>query len=268
LRNMRANLILAVFLTATGPAYPQGGPKSTNTTSPPARGAVWLRGDDIHVGSEVGKGGPSFLQIFVFDGKTRTAAEVGGAVMTAQDNPIPITFAPANSITSPGGSISAKYSNVVLSFGSPTERPAYFPLGEEVTTDGAELAIIQLAVGRTKDLFVSPFYVVFPDELRNVQGEGPFAQLVLSPAKEAEGCPSLVGSTVIISRNGTEVAKGPLLNSGEYAIGLKYVKRSADTISYRVEGKGEKCSYRATLSFPVTGSTPNLVRYLVRLGSR
>lgn len=102
------------------------------------------------------------------------------------------------------------------------------------------LALIELSLLHGDELFVAPTYVVFPDQIRNVQIDGPFAQLVFSPASSS--IPA--GSTLVITRNGTEIARTSF--PSEYSIGLKQVRSSNDLVEWRVEDKVGNLSYHST----------------------
>jgi hypothetical protein len=249
---------------------------------------VWFDGDSVKVGNRAGTGQPAFLQEFAFDRDNQTVGEVTGTAISMPDTPVRLveySFDP-NSFS---GSVYGIYSNTILDFSSVKKPMETYVLAEEEAIEKPDATAvsngngrfqglnrmllkdfndegeIELSVGTNRELFVAPSYLVFPDQTRIVQPEGPFVQLIFLAGKAGEGNPMPADSVLVVTRNGTEVTRASFDHASKFTIGLKRVRRSNDVIVWRVENKAGKISNVAALGFPVRGAVPSLVSYSIQV---
>ena len=122
-----------------------------------------------------------------------------------------------------------------------------------------------LLIGSTKELFISPDYTVFPEQMRTVQKDGPFVMVGFKTGKADAAGAVTPGSTLILSRNNAQVTQKKLDASGVYPILLKRVSTSNDVLAWRVEDAAGKITHQGTLGFPVRGATQGNVIYSVEI---
>jgi len=230
----------------------------------PVRAYVWLDGGMEMVGSHAGKGSSALLEMFEFDEKARTTGEAGGGGIefTMDNNPVPVVtygFNPNSFSESAGG----RYSNFILDFTAAKGALTNFGLGDENSADGTKAAEVSLSAGKLKELFISPDYVVFPEQSREVGRNGPFAGLTIQTGKSNAAGEVTAGSTLILVRNGTEVTRKKLAGGESFSIELKRVATSKDVVAWRIEDGNGKPTHQGALGFPVRGAEAGIVTYEV-----
>lgn len=231
----------------------------------PARGYVWDDHGDLKIGNVAGKGQLAPMQVFGFDEKHKKAGEVGGLVLTLHDTPVPLVIYSMNSLAN--GRMCGRYSDLILDFSATNGLEKAFPIGIVDSTDGGkELSIITLNVASLTELFISPDYVVFPGQQREMQQYGPFALVdFVAPGKIGKG--GIGASTLILTRNGVEITRRKLRGGGDFTITLKRVQTSNDVLEWQIENAAGRVTQKGSLGFPVRGATPDIVRYDVALDS-
>lgn len=230
----------------------------------PARGYVWLDHGATKIGTVAGKGQLAAAQVFGFDEKQKKAGEVGGMVMTLQDTPVALVIYSMD-FTLPSARMCGRYSDLILDFSATKGSIKSFPIRVVDSTDGGkELSIITLNVASLTELFISPDYVVFPRQQRDVQQNSPFALVDFAPGKAGGG--GAGASTLILTRNGAEIARKKLGDGADLAIALERVQTSNDVLEWQIENAAGKITQSGSLGFPMSGATPDVVRYDVALG--
>jgi hypothetical protein len=217
------------------------------------------------VGYRSGVGSEVDPEVFSFDETNHVAAGASGIAFQHRDSPIPaVMYTIGPDVTD---RLCSVYGNIILDFGSLKEPLKSFNVGYIAGTETVAATNIDLSVGSARELFVSPAYVVFPDQTRTVQPDGPFVQLtfepltLVSPSKPGWASSPQPGSVLAISRNGIEVARTSF--PFNYTLQLKRVRTANDVIALRVEDKSGKVSHQSSLGFPVSGAVPDLVKYTV-----
>jgi hypothetical protein len=240
-------------------------PAAATAPKPPERGFVWLDKDNFMVGNASGIGSQAVLQVFGFDDKKKTAGDLGGIAMTLKDTPVPLViYGFGSNFTA---NMSGQYSNLILDFSAAKEKIPKFKLGAVEATDGGmKLADIDLNVGDLAALFISPDYVVFPEQARALERDGPFALLDFSNEKAGDAGAAPAGSTLILTRNGAEVIRMNLADGPDASIELKRVNTTNDVLSWRVEDTGGSVTHQEVLGFPVRGASPGVVKYEINIG--
>jgi len=233
--------------------------EAPSRTATPKRAVVWMKGDSVMVGNTPGTGTEAMDELFGFDESARKAFPAGGSMTTTlHDNPVPIEFQLGSPVS---GTMWGRYSNIVLDFRSlDPDTLKTFPLGEEKTIDADESCGIRLIRGTATELFVSPDYVVFPDQLRTVRQGGPFAQLAFS-SDRADSIPA--GSVLAVSRNGKEIWRGRFQQARSQPVELTLVKRANDVVEWRIQDAAGKVTHRGQVAFPVAAAVPHTVEYLI-----
>jgi hypothetical protein len=242
-----------------------GGPVPAAEPKPPARGFVWLDKDSFKVGNAAGIGAPAALQVFGFDDKKKVAGDVGGIVMTLKDTPVQMVIYGFGGNFS--ASMSGRYSNLILDFSATKGQTSAFPLGIlEATDGGMKLTEIKMNVAGLNELFISPDYVVFSEQARALEKDGPFALLDFSNGKAGAAGAAPAGSTLILTRNDAEVMRTKLADGPDFSIELKRVNTTNDVLSWRVEDGTGNVTHREVLGFPVRGASAGVVQYEIEIG--
>jgi len=247
---------------AAAPAGNQ--PAPATEPKPPQRGFVWLDKDKFMVGNAAGIGSEAVLQIFGFDEKKKEAGDVGGIVMTLKDTPEPLViYGFGGNFTA---NMSGRYSNLILDFSAAKEKIPTFKLGVVEATDGGmTLTEITMNVGGLNELYVSPDYIVFPEQARALEKDGPFALLDFSNGKAGAAGAAPIGSTLILTRNDAEVLRTKIADGPDFSIELKRVSTTNDVLSWRVEDGAGNVTHREVLGFPVRGASPGVVKYEINI---
>jgi hypothetical protein len=209
----------------------------------------------------------------VFDEEKLTTKMMGSGMKPPSKNtPQPAVgiFSGTNNVnTDSGGGLMliGSYRNLIVDFSSLKKPMKLFILGWEQSTGGESLGNFGVPTAGVKEIFVSPNDVVFPDQTRAMQADGPFVQLVITPGKPGKAGPIPADSVLVITRNGTEVSRSNFPGAGDYTVGMKRVRIANDVVSWGVEDKSGKVSYRSAIAFPVRGALPGVVEYTVEASS-
>jgi hypothetical protein len=242
------------------------------SSKPPARGFVWVDGNSDKIGYRAGIGSYAPGEVFDFDAKKQTTALHGKEFMQrpSNDSPVPaeMEMSGVNSIlTDSGGTLRlyGSYRNLIFDFSGLKKPMQSFFLGTEASPKGDTLSVIQANVDGVREIFVSPTDLVYPEQTRTVQNDGPFAQLSFSLGKIDEGNLIPPQSFLVVSRNGAEVTRIALPTTGDPVIELKRVARSNDVVSWHIEDRSGMTLGSSSFGLPIRGAALGLVKYVVRV---
>lgn len=247
----------------------EGSGKATSL-KPPVRGFVWSDGKDEKIGYRAGIGPDAPGEVFDFDAKKQASELHGKGLMKppSDDTPVPaeMEFSGVNSIsTDSGGTLMlyGSYRNLILDFSALKKPGQYFVLGIENSPRGDTLTVIGANIEGVREVFVSSTDLVYPEQSRTIQADGPFALLSFTMNKRGKLIPPQ--SLLVVLRNGAEVTRVSLPATGDPIIGLKRVARSSDVISWHIEDGSGKVLGSSSFGLPVRGAVPDLVKYSVRV---
>jgi hypothetical protein len=107
-----------------------------------------------------------------------------------------------------------------------------------------------------KELYVSAKYVVFPDGLRTMDGNGPYVSLIFDATKIKAG-------QLRVSRNGKEILRQELKPGHPVQAAFEEVKPENDVVTWDVTDGSGAVVEKGTLGFPMGGAIPKLILYEV-----
>ncbi len=227
---------------------------------------MWLDKDSFKVGNAAGIGADAALQVFGFDDKKKEAGAVGGIVLTLKDTPVQMVLYGMANLNNASMDMCGRYSNLILDFSATKGQTTAFPLGiVEATDGGMKLTEINLNVAGLNELFVSPDYVVFPEQARALAKDGPFALLDFGNGKAGAAGAAPIGSTLILTRNDAEVLRTKIADGPDFLIELKRVSTTNDVLAWRVEDGSGNVTHREDIGFPVRGASPGVVKYEINI---
>lgn len=263
-------LVISVWVSAEetvapAPAPPNGQqtPASEITTKPelPKRGVFWYKDKNIMVGTEEGKGSVAGMEMYGLDVAKKESGPANGPLhLTIADCPLPLCLSLDSSAT---GSGSMAYANTILDVHLVTDYQ--IDQGLLYTTDGNKLCTVQLTWKNAKELFISPDYIVFPDNQRTIGKDGPFATLRFDTSPQGDEEQVSPDDELVVLRNGKIVLRGKIAHQQKFSVDLAMVKRKDDMIEWRVTSQGGVVTYQGIAALPVGGATPGLVQYVVSI---
>lgn len=228
----------------------------------PARGVLWEKGGKVQIGNEPGKGSMVYLEVFAFDKEEKKCGPVRGLLTsTMQDCPVPIvTYSMSPQLT---GSACMRYANVILDFSQLSEPREIQRIANQIATDGTKCCSVRLLPGKFKELFISPEYVVFPDQVRKVAKDGPFVKVRFDFGPERKDGEPADDALLVVARNGKEIARAKVTETHKHVLQIRGVKTAGDVVEWRVEGAGGEITHQGMFGFPMSGAVPGLVEYVV-----
>ena len=237
---------------------------------------AWFDGSVVRITNKPGQSGaPMPLGRVVFDPEKKTSAPAaGGMFETRFDTPVRTIFG--------FGYVSYQnlwgdYSNLLIDVTDlqqvkpeldksgmfPTYPAVRYRAGGEVelfqqrTTSGVYVCAISVVVVGHRSLMISETYAISADG-QEVQQGGPFASLRFEDSQEK----TPANSVIYVRRNGKAFAKTGVQQK---EIPVTNAHAENDVLEWYLAGKDGKPLKGGAMSFPITGASPNTVKYIVDL---
>ena len=201
------------------------------------------------------------LQTFLFDPTSTKTGPVAGQAVKIGDSQIPVM------IWDKGGALSAsaEYANVILDVQKLKAKDFdSVLLGYQYTVTGHKCCSIHLDITGVKRLYVSPEYIVFADDRREVGKKGTFVQVTFDPSPKSQGETSVKG-TLIVSRNDKEIGRYVLKGTHTIPVTFQNTKSQNDVVQWKVQAVNKEFTHSGMMGFPLRSSAPNVVKYRVKL---
>ncbi len=260
---LAAALVLLIAAPPTEAQQPQA-PTSESSRSTQEkslkRGVAWLddKGDLQITYVRGTKGVVLGLESLVFDSGKKLAGAPGGIILETKESPVATVIYSMGSTGT--GSAGGKYSNIEINVSELQGKRTDIRLIHQVTPDSTYLCTVALMVAGHATITISDTYQVFADGKREMQKGGPYVRLRFDPGKTGLGT-----GTVILMRNGAQLAKTSVAVAQKDGVLLGKVKETNDVLEWRITDTQGKLFKKGALGFPIAGVSPELVHYVVEL---
>jgi hypothetical protein len=198
-------------------------------------------------------------EVFVFDKEKKTCGLLGGLVAAFEEFPLPLVLS-----GSPGGRGSTRFANLVLDVRELKKKSIEaWSIADQVATDGTPCCSIHVSFAEANELFISPEYVIFPDELRTAPKDGCLVRVRFDFTANEKGSKPADDAVLVVTRNGKEITRAKVTETQKHVLQMSGVKTADDVVEWRVEGADKKATHQGMFGFPMSGAAPGVVEYVV-----
>jgi hypothetical protein len=210
---------------------------------------------------------PMYVERFLCDPDTRRTSSYGQLVMQfkgSEGYPVDIGIDPSGWVSgSSGGTMSPHYKNVIFDCTASRANGVgdKILLGLLHGINRTYYSRIHLKIDELDSVFISPEYIVYPDQTRSIAEGGPFATMLFALRDDENDGKA---RSLIVERNGKQVVPPEIDADGIVSLVLKNVQDQNDWIDWRVLEADGTTWCHGSCAFPVRGAAEGVVVYVVR----